>query len=63
MNEAEVVMALDEGQNEDEVLIRYDLTHNQLDKIMAAHDRNRCPVCGHWWYKTEIINETCPDCR
>lgn len=63
MNEADIVLALDGGAKEEDILIRYGIDFDALDEIMAAHDRARCPVCGYWWTSIEIVDDKCPDCR
>jgi len=63
MSEAEIVMAVEWGTADEEICAQYGLTFEKLDEIMEAHDRKRCIVCGSWWYRMEIVDDRCPECR
>ena len=62
-HQTDIVMALDFGEDESEVAIRYEVSIEKIDEIMAAHDYERCAACGHWYNKMEVLNEVCTDCR
>ncbi len=63
MSEADVVMAIEWGTDETEVCAQHGLTFEKLDEIMEAHSRKRCAGCGSWWFRDEIPDEHCPECR
>ena len=63
MSETEIVIALEGGTSEEDVCIQFGVTLDEIDEIMEAYDYMRCAGCGSWWFKDEIRDEYCPECR
>ena len=62
MSESDIVLALESGAPETEVMAMHGLTFDQLDEIMAAHDYIKCGFCSEWVFKENLADGNCPAC-
>lgn len=60
LNEADIVCAIENGEEEVDITAQYDITFDELDKIMEAHDFTKCPNCEAWYFSYD--EKICPDC-
>ena len=59
---ANIVMMVDWGEDENEVMMLYGLTHENLEEIMSDHNYERCTECSMWSPASSLDNGLCEDC-
>ena len=60
LNEADIVIAIENGEEEVDIIAQYGLAFEELDKIMEAHDHTKCSNCETWYFSYD--EEICPSC-